>query len=818
MKSKTSVAVFDKAHFKTQVLAHLTNTYAQHVETAPAKAWYMAMAKALNDLNVGNLLETEAALNSKSVRKVNYLSMEFLIGRMTGNNLIALDIYPQVTEVMAEFGFNLTDLLEQERDPALGNGGLGRLAACFLDSLVAQEYPAVGYGLHYEYGLFRQSFEDGEQKEAADPWRSAEGYPCEVLRPELTQVVGFGGTMSTHTDEEGKSHRCWQPAIKVEGRAWDIPVIGYKNNSTYPLRLWECHSQMPFDLADFNNGDHVKAQLNELNAANLTKVLYPNDNHDAGKSLRLMQQYFHCACSVGDILRRHVALGRQIESLSEFETIQLNDTHPTIAIPELMRVLMDEHLLSWDKAWHICRHTFAYTNHTLLPEALETWSLSLMARLLPRHMEIIFAINSQLLDEVRAKWPDDVEKLQKLSIIQEGAEQRVRMANLCVASSYAVNGVAAIHSDLVKRDLFPEFDALYPERLLNVTNGITPRRWLKFCNPALSSLINQHCKGDWAKDLTLLSTLNTLADNKKFQQQFMAVKKQNKQVLADWVLSNLNIELNTDAIFDVQIKRLHEYKRQHLNLLHILSLYQRLVNEPDFDMHPRVFIFAAKAAPGYALAKDIIYAINNAAKLINNDPRIDNKLKIVFIPDYRVSLAEIIIPAADVSEQISTAGKEASGTGNMKMALNGAVTLGTMDGANVEIREEVGDENIFIFGMEVDQVMSTLAKGYKPCDYYEQNSSIKAAVDMLYGETLTPNQPGRLSHLADNLIHHDPYLVLADFADYVKAQAKIDAAYQDKSRWAKMVIINAASVGKFSSDRSIKDYADTIWHLEATPL
>ncbi len=818
MKNKKVATAFDKANFKAQVLAHLKNTYAQQVETAPRKTWYMAMAKALNDLNVGNLLETEAALDSKNVRKVNYLSMEFLIGRMTGNNLIALDIYPQVTEVMAEFGFNLTDLLEQERDPALGNGGLGRLAACFLDSLVAQEYPAVGYGLHYEYGLFRQSFKDGEQEEAPDAWQGAEGYPGEILRSELTQIVGFGGTVDTYKDEEGHLRRRWQPATKVEGRAWDIPVIGYKNNSTYPLRLWDCHSQMPFDLTDFNNGDYVKAQLDELNAANLTKVLYPNDHHDAGKSLRLMQQYFLCACSVGDILRRHIALGRQIESLSEFETLQLNDTHPTIAIPELMRVLMDEHFISWDNAWHICKNTFAYTNHTLLPEALETWSLPLMARLLPRHMEIIFAINSQLLDEVRKKWPHDLEKVQKLSIIQEGEEQRVRMANLCVASSYAVNGVAAIHSELVKRDLFPEFDALFPGRILNVTNGITPRRWLKFCNPALSSLINQECKGDWAKDLTLLSELNKMADNKKFQQAFMAVKKQNKQVLADWVLSNLNIELNTDAIFDVQIKRLHEYKRQHLNLLHILSLYQRLVNDPTFDMHPRVFIFAAKAAPGYALAKDIIYAINSAATLINADSRINNKLKIVFIPDYRVSLAEIIIPAADVSEQISTAGKEASGTGNMKMALNGAVTLGTMDGANVEIREEVGDENIFIFGMEVDEVMSTLAEGYKPREYYEKNPVIKGAIDMLYGDTLTPNQPGRLSHFANDLIHHDPYLVLADFDDYAKAQTRIDAAYQDKSRWAKMAIINAASVSKFSSDRSIKDYVDTIWHLEATSL
>ncbi len=585
MRTQTQAAVFNKTEFKQAVLAHLTGTYAQTPETATDRGWYMAMAKALTDMSIGNLVETETALAKKNARKVNYLSMEFLIGRMTGNNLIAMDIYPQVTEVMAEFGINLTDLLEEERDPALGNGGLGRLAACFMDSLVAQEFPAVGYGLHYEYGLFRQSFKDSEQKESPDAWRGIEGYPCEVVRPELTQTVGFWGDVETYQDENGNTRRRWNPAMEVEGRAWDIPVIGYKNNSTYPLRLWECHAQAPFNLARFNDGDYIGAQYGELEAANLTKVLYPNDNHEQGKVLRLMQQYFHCACSVADILRRHLALGRTIESLPEFETIQLNDTHPTIAIPELMRVLMDDHGLAWDKAWHICSRTFAYTNHTLLPEALETWSAELIGRLLPRHLEIIFKINAQMLAEVEAKWPGDVAKLRKLSLIQEGDHQMVRMANLCVATSYAVNGVAALHSELVKKDLFPEFNALYPERLLNVTNGVTPRRWLKFCNPGLAELINEHLDGDWAADLESLSELNKLAGNKTFQKRFMAVKKQNKQRLADWVSANMGIDLNTNAIFDVQIKRLHEYKRQHLNLLHILSLYQRLLNEPGFDMH-----------------------------------------------------------------------------------------------------------------------------------------------------------------------------------------------------------------------------------------
>lgn len=818
MKTETPMGVFDKTEFKKRVLEHLKNTYAQQPENATSRGWYFAMAKVLGEMNIGNLIETETALRNKNARKVNYFSMEFLIGRMTGNNLIALDIYPQVSEVMAEFGVNVTDLLEEERDPALGNGGLGRLAACFLDSLAAQEFPAVGYGLHYEYGLFRQSFENGEQKESPDTWREMEGYPCEVIRPELTQRVGFWGNVECYQDEQGNIRRRWQPALMVEGRAWDIPVVGYKNNSTYPLRLWECHAPEPFDFACFDGGDYARAQLSELEAASLTKVLYPNDNHEQGKTLRLMQQYFHCACSIADILRRHLDAGRSLESLATLETIQLNDTHPAIAIPELMRVLVDDHGLSWDKAWHICNHIFAYTNHTLLPEALEMWSVDLIGRLLPRHMEIIFQINAQVCEDVKAKWPNDIEKLRKLSLIQEGQQQMVRMANLCVVSSYAVNGVAALHSELVKRDLFPEFEALYPNRLLNVTNGITPRRWLKFCNPALSCLINQHVDGDWAKDLTLLSSLKSLADNKAFQKKFMAVKRQNKQRLADWVLADLNIELNVDAIFDVQVKRLHEYKRQHLNLLHILSLYQRLLNEPGFDIYPRVFIFAAKAAPGYALAKDIIFAINRAAETINNDSRIRDKLKIVFIPDYRVSLAEIIIPAADVSEQISTAGKEASGTGNMKIALNGGLTIGTMDGANVEIREEVGDDNIFIFGMEVAEVMSTLRSGYNPREYYQSNAMIKAAVDMFYGDALTPEQPDRLSTIANNLLESDPYLVLADFADYARAQACIDIAYRDQKRWAKMAIINTACVGKFSSDRSIQDYVDSIWHLERTPL
>ncbi len=805
---------FDKERFQDNVKKHLAATYATTVENASSRAWYLAMSRALAELTTFDLLQTENDQRIANAKSVNYLSLEFLIGRLTGNNLLNMGVYEQIGEAMAELGHNLSDLLEEERDPSLGNGGLGRLAACFMDSLAAQEYPAIGYGLHYEYGLFKQSFVNGEQKEAPDAWRGIEGYPWEVARPELTQEIGFYGHVETYQDE-GLEKRRWVPGMHVQAMPWDIPLVGYQSETVYPLRLWECRAIAPFSLERFNNGDYFEAQHALIDAGNVTKVLYPNDNHEKGKTLRLMQQYFHSAASVRDILRRHEAAGFALKDLPAQESIQLNDTHPTIAIPELMRILVDERGLAWDEAWSICSKTFAYTNHTLLPEALETWSESLIMRLLPRHMEIIYQINHNFLQEVRKKWPGDVVKQQKLSIIQEGFHRMVRMANLCVVGSYAVNGVAALHSELVKRDLFPEFNELYPTRLQNVTNGITPRRWLKFCNPALSALISETIDSDWAKDLDQLKGVEKFATDKKFQKQFMAIKKQNKQRLADWVAQNMGIQLNTDAIFDVQIKRLHEYKRQHLNMLHILSIYYRLLNDPSFDMVPRVFIFAAKAAPGYHLAKEIIYAINKIAEKINGDSRVNDKLQVVFLPDYRVSLAEIIIPAADVSEQISTAGKEASGTGNMKMALNGALTVGTMDGANVEIREEVGDDNIFIFGLEVEDVEKLLAQGYNPYDYYHSDPLLKSSLDLLLGDEFTPGEAGKLRATFDSLLDGgDPYLVLADFASYLEAHSAIDKAYRDASAWARMAIINTASMGKFSSDRSIRDYANNIWNLK----
>ncbi|WP_333002072.1 glycogen/starch/alpha-glucan phosphorylase [Vibrio coralliilyticus] len=805
---------FDKASFQESVKKHLTATYATTVEKADSRAWYLAMGRALAELTTFDMLQTEQDDKILNAKSVNYLSLEFLIGRLTGNNLISLGLYEQITAAMEEMGQNLTDLLEEERDPSLGNGGLGRLAACFMDSLAAQEFPTVGYGLHYEYGLFKQSFQEGHQQEAPDAWRGVEGYPWEVARPELAQEIGFYGHVEVY-HEDGKEQRRWVPGMSVKAMPWDLPIVGYESDTVYPLRLWECQAIAPFSLASFNNGDYFEAQHSLIDAGNITKVLYPNDNHEKGKTLRLMQQYFHSAASVRDILRRHEEAGHTLASLPKYETIQLNDTHPTIAIPELMRILIDEKGLGWDEAWDISSKTFAYTNHTLLPEALETWSESLIQRLLPRHMEIIYHINHLFLQEVRQKWPGDVAKQQKLSIIQEGFHRMVRMANLCVIGSYAVNGVAALHSELVKRDLFPEFDELYPTRLHNVTNGITPRRWLKFCNPGLSALISDKIGTEWPAKLEQLEQIAKFADDAKFQKEFMAVKKENKQRLADWVSENMGIELDTNAIFDVQIKRLHEYKRQHLNMLHILSLYHRLLNDPDFDMAPRVVFFAAKAAPGYHLAKEIIYAINKIAEKVNNDPRIGNKLKVVFIPDYRVSMAEIIIPAADVSEQISTAGKEASGTGNMKMALNGALTIGTMDGANVEIREEVGDDNIYIFGLEVDGVEALRAQGYNPFDYYHADPLLKASLELLLGEEFTPGEPGKLRATYDSLLDGgDPYLCLADFASYVKAHEDMDKQYRDQAGWAKKAILNTALVGKFSSDRSIRDYVNNIWKLE----
>ncbi|WP_218353930.1 glycogen/starch/alpha-glucan phosphorylase [Alteromonas lipotrueiana] len=809
----------DKNEFKAAVVRHLHCTLGTDENKANNHAWWKATCAAMQENVLEGLRRTQKTHYMNDTRAVHYFSAEFLMGRLLSNNLQNFGLYEVAEAGLKELGIEIADVLEEEPDMALGNGGLGRLAACFIDSLATMEMPAIGYGIHYEHGLFRQEIKSGAQIERPDSWRDY-GNPWEICRPESTQEVSLFGYVETKYGDNGRIQKEWHPGSIVKGVPWDIPVVGYGGKTVNVLRLWQSEASGYFNWDVFNAGGYLDAQRENVHAETISKVLYPNDETEAGKELRLIQQYFFCSCSLKDIIRRYKrAHGDDWGRFAEQVVIQLNDTHPAIAIPELMRILLDRAELDWDTAWGISTKTFAYTNHTLLPEALEKWPARMLEKILPRHLEIIYEINHRFMDEVDKKWPGDNNMKSKLSIIEEGGEKMVRMGHMSVIGSFRVNGVAELHSRLVKQNLFPEFDELWPEKLTNVTNGITPRRWLKACNPLLSKLIDNKIGDDWPIHLKKLEELAKHANNKTFQKQFMQVKQANKKMLAEEIKTSTGIEVSTDAIFDVQIKRLHEYKRQHLNLLHIMALYRRILENPDYDMHPRVFIFGAKAAPGYKLAKDIIYAINMVAEKINNDPRVGDKLKVVFLPNYRVSLAEKMIPASDVSEQISTAGKEASGTGNMKLALNGAVTIGTLDGANVEIAEEVGDDNIFIFGLTVDEVTETLNSGYNPKDYYYKDGEIKAVLDWLETDYFTPGKPGELVSIKQSLLDMgDPYLVLADFRAYSDAQLEVDKAYRDKERWAKMAIINTAMMGKFTSDRSIQDYVDRVWKLDSCPV
>ena len=804
---------------RVRIERHLVSTLARHAGSATPRDWWVATVLALRDTIHERLIRTQGVHNARNVRRVYYLSLEYLMGRMFGNNLLATGLLDTARNALAELGQDFDCIRDSEVDMGLGNGGLGRLAACFMDSLATLDYPALGYGIYYEFGLFRQAFRHGHQEEHPDSW-TLFGDPWEVVRPEYTQEVRLYGRVENEFDDRGNYRPRWVDTRTVLGVPHDIPIAGYGTGTVNLLRLWASKATEDFDLAAFNSGGYVEAVREKAVGETISKVLYPNDKTENGKELRLVQQYFFVACSLRDILRRHRRNpANSWDNFADKVTVQLNDTHPAIAVAELMRILVDEERMDWDRAWGIATRAFAYTNHTLLPEALEKWGVALFERVLPRHLQVIYEINERLMQVVEARWPGDDAKKRVCSLIEENGGKSVRMANLAVVGSHAVNGVAALHTALLRRQLFPEFDALYPGRFRNKTNGITPRRWLLKCNPRLAALVTARLGDGWARDISLLRGLEPLAADRAFRAEFMAIKRANKADLAAVIQAECGVTVSPDALFDVQIKRLHEYKRQHLNLLHILALYRRLLQHPGLDIVPRVFVFAAKAAPGYDLAKNIIRAINLVGERINADTRIQGKLKVAFLPNYRVSLAERIIPAADLSEQISTAGKEASGTGNMKLSLNGALTIGTLDGANVEIQEEVGRENIFIFGLTVDEVEALRARGYNPWDIYHRDEELRAVIDWLGSDFFSPGEHGAFSHLHDSLLRGgDPYMVLADFRAYCECQARVDAAFRDRDAWARMAIINTARMGKFSSDRTIREYAEDIWRLEPVPV
>ncbi len=805
-----------KDEMKARILGHLAKTLARAPEDATKHEWQLATCIAVRDFAWERMLATMDCHHEAQTRRMYYLSLEYLMGRLLNNNLFNTGLVKPIREALSEIGKDMDELLFEESDMGLGNGGLGRLAACFLDSLATLDLPAIGYGINYEFGLFRQSFDKlGHQIESPDNWMRF-GNPWQIIRADHSVEVNLYGRVETRFSSTGDSHQEWVDCNTIIGVPWDIPIVGYGAHTVNFLRLWESRASSEFNLSVFNAGGYIEAVREKAVSETISKVLYPNDSTESGKELRLVQQYFFVTCSLKDIIRRFRKSFSSWDNFPEQVTVQLNDTHPAVAVVELMRILIDEERLPWEYAWEICQKVFNYTNHTLLPEALERWSVPLFQKVLPRHLQIIYEINRRfLLDVVDKKWPGDDQKKTALSLIEERQPKMIRMASLSVLGSRFTNGVAALHTELLKTNLFQEFNELYPERFQNKTNGITPRRWLLACNPNLSNLITSKIGDSWITDLDKLHELLAFADDAKFQEEFMSIKIGNKRRLAKVIKDLCDVDVDTNAIFDVQIKRLHEYKRQHLNLLHILVLYHRLLANPQLDISPRVFIFGAKAAPGYTLAKAIIQAINCMATVINNDQRINGKLKVIFLPNYSVSLAEIIIPAADISEQISTAGKEASGTGNMKLALNGALTIGTLDGANVEIMEEVGKDNIFIFGMTVNEVEELRSKGYKPWDYYWANDELRNAIDWLCSGYFCPEEPHAFDSIRYSLLDGgDPFMVLADFDAYCKAHDDIDAAYKNKKKWAKMAIHNTACVGKFSSDRTIREYAEQIWFLK----
>jgi glycogen phosphorylase len=777
--------------------------------------WYMALAYAVRDRMMNDWITAFTLMRKEDVKIVGYLSAEYLIGPQLGNNLLNLGIGEPVKQALSELGQDLQTMIRQEPEPGLGNGGLGRLAACYMDSLATLRVPALGYGIRYEFGLFHQEIRDGWQVEKTDKWLHF-GNPWEICRPEISYYVGGGGLTEQYHDGAGNLRVRWVPARVVKGVAHDTLVAGYGGGMVDFLRLWASEAVEDFDLQAFNVGDYYKAVEEKVSSETISKVLYPNDEPEVGKRLRLSQQYFFTSCSLQDMIRIHLTRGKSLEQFHENFAVQMNDTHPSIAVAELMRLFVDEHQMDWDKAWEVTQKTLGYTNHTLLPEALEKWSLPLFASLLPRHLEIIYEINRRFLDEVRARFPGDNDRVARMSLIDEHDEKYVRMAYLATVGSHAVNGVAELHSELLKKTVLHDFYEFSPQKFLNVTNGVTPRRWLALSNPELSQLITSKVGEGWITNEDQLRKLEPFADDASFRKKWRDVKQTRKQELAAWVKECTGAIIDPATLFDVQVKRIHEYKRQLLNILYVISLYNQLKKNPAIDIVPRTLIFGGKAAPGYFMAKLIIKLINSVADVIDRDPAVQGRLKVVFYPNFDVTDGQMIYPAADLSEQISTAGKEASGTGNMKFSMNGALTIGTLDGANVEIRQQVGAENFFLFGLTVEQVFQLKASGYNPQQYYEMNPVLKETIDQIASGGFSGGNRDLFKPIVDSLLNQDTYFVLADFQAYLECQYKVDKAFRDQEHWTRMSVLNVARMGKFSSDRSIREYCAKIW--DAKPI
>ncbi|MBV6467296.1 MAG: glycogen phosphorylase [Candidatus Brocadia sp.] len=811
IRTGTSIASLKKA-----ILDNLYYIQGRTPELATKNDWYMAVAYTVRDRMLSHFIHSLKRMQDTKVKIVSYLSAEFLMGPHLGNNLLNLGITDQTRQAAKEIGLELNDLLAQEEEPGLGNGGLGRLAACYMDSLASLTVPAIGYGIRYEFGIFDQEIHDGWQVEKTDKWLRL-GNPWEICRPEISYEVNFGGHTAQYLDDKGCFRVRWNPHRVVKGIAYDTPVPSYRDDMVDMLRLWKSEAIESFDFQAFNVGDYYKAVDMKVVSETVSKVLYPNDEPEIGKTLRLAQQYFFVSCSLQDMIRIHLARGKGIETFHESFAVQLNDTHPSIAVAELMRLLVDEHLMDWDSAWQITGKTMAYTNHTLLPEALEKWPLPLFKRTLPRHLEIIYEINRRFLDDVRHRYPGDDGLVARLSLIDESGEKYVRMAHLASVGSHRINGVAALHSNLLTRTVLKDLCDLYPDRFVNVTNGVTPRRWIALSNPSLTALITRSIGDRWIRHFEdEIRKIEPLADDAGFRQEWRKIKRKNKARLAAIIQERTGIVPNPDSLFDIQVKRIHEYKRQHLNVLNIITLYNRIRKNPGQEIIPRTFIFGGKAAPGYFMAKLIIKLINSVAEVINTDQDVAGRLTVVFFPDFNVKSAQHIYPAAELSEQISTAGKEASGTGNMKFSMNGALTIGTLDGANVEIREEVGQENFFLFGLSAEEVHNEKARGYRPRDYYDSNPCLREVIEQIRSGYFSRGDAELFRPLVENLLNHDPFMLLADYQSYIDCQDGVSSAYHDQERWTRMSILNVARMGKFSSDRSIREYCDTIWNIKLT--